>query len=89
MIILDKLQIRKFNNYEYENALSLVWKVFQVYEAPDYSQEGIDEFYKSIYNPTYLACVPHMVSANSGMSDDKARNMMAEFFPKLERWKKG
>ncbi|MCC5910810.1 MAG: zinc ribbon domain-containing protein [Clostridiaceae bacterium] len=34
-------------------------------------------------------CVPHMVSANSGMSEDKARNMMKEFFPTLKRWKIG
>ena len=32
-------------------------------------------------------CVPHMVSANSGMSDDEARKMMREFFPTLKRWK--
>jgi len=33
-------------------------------------------------------CVPHMVSANSGMSEDGARNMMREYFPKLKRWQK-
>jgi len=33
-------------------------------------------------------CVPHMVAANSGMSEDLARNMMREYFPKLKRWKK-
>ena len=32
-------------------------------------------------------CVPHMVSANSDMSEDKARKMMREFFPTLKRWK--
>lgn len=31
-------------------------------------------------------CVPHMVSANEGMNEDAARNMMKEFFPKLKRW---
>lgn len=34
-------------------------------------------------------CVPHMVSANSGMSEDKAREMMKGFFPTLKRWKQG
>ncbi|HEY8500964.1 MAG TPA: zinc ribbon domain-containing protein [Clostridia bacterium] len=34
-------------------------------------------------------CVPHMVSANSGMSEDQARKMMREYFPKLKRWQKG
>lgn len=33
-------------------------------------------------------CVPHMVSANSGMSEDQARKMMREYFPKLKRWQK-
>ena len=33
------------------------------------------------------ACVPHMASANSGMSEDEARKMMKGFFPKLKRWK--
>jgi len=32
-------------------------------------------------------CVPHMASANSGMSEDKARKMIFEFFPTLKRWK--
>lgn len=32
-------------------------------------------------------CVPHMTSANSGMSEDDARKMMREFFPTLKRWK--
>ena len=31
-------------------------------------------------------CVPHMTTANTGMSEDKARTMMANFFPMLKRW---
>ncbi len=31
-------------------------------------------------------CVPHMASANVGISEDTARNMMREFFPTLKRW---
>lgn len=33
-------------------------------------------------------CVPHMTSANSGMSEEEARKGMAEWFPTLKRWKK-
>ena len=33
-------------------------------------------------------CVPHVVSANSGMSADEAGKMMRGFFPALKRWKK-
>lgn len=43
----------------------------------DISMEGMIEL-----------CVPHMVSANSGMSEDEARRMMKEFFPTLKRWRK-
>ena len=33
-------------------------------------------------------CVPHMVSANSGINADEARKMMSTFLPTLKRWKK-
>lgn len=32
-------------------------------------------------------CVPPYVAANPGMSEEEARKMMKEFFPKLKRWK--
>ena len=32
-------------------------------------------------------CVPHMVSANAGMSAQDAKKSMLEFFPTLKRWK--
>jgi hypothetical protein len=32
-------------------------------------------------------CVPHMVAATSGLTEDKARNIMKAFFPALKRWK--
>ena len=32
-------------------------------------------------------CVPHVVSAISGMTEDNARKMMQGFFPSLKRWK--
>jgi hypothetical protein len=31
-------------------------------------------------------CVPHMATAESGMTEDQARSMMREFFPTLKRW---
>ncbi|MCL1906228.1 MAG: zinc ribbon domain-containing protein [Clostridiales bacterium] len=33
-------------------------------------------------------CVPHMATAESGLSEDEARKMMSGFFPALKRWKK-
>lgn len=32
-------------------------------------------------------CVPHMATAESGMSTNEARKTMHEFFPALKRWK--
>ena len=32
-------------------------------------------------------CVPHMVSGNPGMTEDKAREMMRQYLPGLKRWK--
>ncbi len=47
--------IREIRQEETEKSLRLVWKVFQEYEAPDYTQKGIEEFYKSIHDENYLS----------------------------------
>ena len=47
--------IRKIRQEEIEKALLLVWQVFQEYEAPDYTQEGAEEFYKSIHDENCLS----------------------------------
>ncbi|MDD6489995.1 MAG: GNAT family N-acetyltransferase [Clostridia bacterium] len=47
--------VRELQQEETEKALCLVWKVFQEYEAPDYSKEGVEEFYKSINDENYLS----------------------------------
>ena len=33
-------------------------------------------------------CIPHVVNANSTMTEEYARAMMKEVFPKLKRWSK-
>lgn len=33
-------------------------------------------------------CVPHMTSANEGMSPETARSQMNQYFPRLKRWRK-
>lgn len=38
------ITIRDLNNNEVAIALELIWEVFMEFEAPDYSQEGINEF---------------------------------------------
>lgn len=34
-------------------------------------------------------CIPHMLEANPGMTEEQARSMMQGFLPNLKRWKKG
>ena len=42
------MNIRKINKEEMNEALNLVWRVFLEFEAPDYTEEGIKEFKRSI-----------------------------------------
>lgn len=42
--------IKKLNITEYNEAFELVKNVFNKYEAPEYSQEGTNEFYNSLCN---------------------------------------
>ena len=52
---MNAIMIRKIEKTAFDEALSLAWRVFQEYEAPDYTQQGIDEFYKSIHDENYLS----------------------------------
>lgn len=42
------MKIRSVKDNEMKEALDLVWKVFLEFEAPDYTEEGIKEFKRSI-----------------------------------------
>lgn len=46
---------RELNVDERDTALDLVWKVFLEYESPDYSDQGVEEFRKSVQDPQYLS----------------------------------
>lgn len=48
------MEIRELRKEEYEAAIGLSWQVFQEYEAPEYSQQGIEAFYKSIHDEEYM-----------------------------------
>ena len=48
------LKIRKIAKEEMNDALNLVWKVFLKYEAPDYNEEGIREFKKTIEDKAWI-----------------------------------
>lgn len=54
---MSNLTIKSLSKADIETALNLVWKVFLEFEAPDYTQEGIDEFYRSIHDEDYLAAL--------------------------------
>ena len=47
--------VRELKQEETEKALRLAWKVFQEYEAPDYTEEGVEEFYQSIQDENFLS----------------------------------
>lgn len=44
--MVPEISVRELKESESADALLLVWDVFMEYEAPDYSEEGIAEFYK-------------------------------------------
>lgn len=46
--------IRELEKGEIESALKLALAVFDKFEVPDYSEQGVKEFYKSIHDPEYL-----------------------------------
>ncbi len=49
------MQIKGLAKAEYGAALDLAWRVFLQYEAPDYSQQGVDNFYAAIHDSEYIA----------------------------------
>lgn len=42
------MEIKMISKSRLPEALDLVWQVFQEFEGPDYSQEGVDEFKRYI-----------------------------------------
>jgi len=47
--------IRELKRKEIENAIKLAWEVFQEFEVPDYSEQGVMKFYNSIHDSRYLS----------------------------------
>lgn len=48
------MNIRELIDDDIEKALELTWTVFNKFEAPDYSMDGIKEFYRSIHDQQFL-----------------------------------
>lgn len=49
------MKIKKIEFEKLDNAIKLTWKTFLEYEAPDYTQEGIEEFRKTINNKQWIS----------------------------------
>lgn len=60
------LEIRKLEKNEIPEALSVVWEVFCQFEAPEYSQEGIDEFRRAIENPEFIGAMKFYGAIENG-----------------------
>ena len=46
--------IKEIPQEDMKKAIELVWRVFLEYEAPDYTEEGIKEFQKTISNEKWV-----------------------------------
>ena len=44
------MEIKKLDETQITYAIDLIWSTFLQFEAPDYSQQGIDSFYEFISN---------------------------------------
>ena len=46
----QSITFRELDKHEIGMAMELAWEVFMQFEAPEYSDEGINEFYRSIHD---------------------------------------
>lgn len=60
----DKYILREISEHELKNALDLVWSVFEEFEAPDYSPEGVKVFQDFI---SYRVFLDKLLSGNMEM----------------------
>lgn len=70
---MKDILITKLDKEKLSGALSLVWDVFLEFESPDYTQEGIDEFYKSIHDQEYI----NMLTMYAAYKQDKMLGIIA------------
>ena len=50
-----EIEIRRIEKGEVDGALELVMSVFMAFEAPDYSEEGVEAFKRTaVYNPAFI-----------------------------------
>lgn len=51
----QSITFRELDKHEIGMAMELAWEVFMQFEAPEYSDEGINEFYRSIHDDDYVS----------------------------------
>lgn len=61
------LEIRDLCPAEAEAARALAWEVFLEFEAPDYAQEGIDEFRRFLNDPEQLKALRFFGALHHGV----------------------
>lgn len=90
---IDEIEIREIKNEEINECLNLVWKTFLEFEAPDYTQEGIEEFKKSIYDNDWIKQRKFIGAFENnkliGMIATKDSNHIALFFVDRKYHKRG
>jgi GNAT superfamily N-acetyltransferase len=64
--------IKELDREELKNALELIWSVFQEFEAPDYSEEGINRFRDIIAIDSIIARIDNNEMAFWGSYDNDA-----------------
>ncbi|WP_275061568.1 GNAT family N-acetyltransferase [Diplocloster agilis] len=70
------ISVRKLEGTEIGMALNLAWKVFWEYEAPEYAEKGVQEFYNSIHDPHWIRML-QVYCAFDTMDNDKLAGMLA------------
>ena len=88
------MELREIRETEYTEALDLAWEVFLAYEAPDYDEQGVQEFYRSIHDPQYvgqLQCYGAFLDGQlAGMiATRNGGEHIALFFVKSDHQRKG
>ena len=88
------MEIRIINKEKMKDALELVWQVFLEFEAPDYTDEGIKEFKKTIDDNNWVNARVFYGAFNEedkllGVIATKDITHIALFFIKVEYHKQG
>ena len=51
---MKDMSVKELNEQDMDEAIALVQRVFMEFEAPDYTQEGIDEFLRSVRDEVFI-----------------------------------